>query len=502
MKGSRVTCLAMGLTVTMGCASDDLTRDELGEFSSKDAALESYVVPEGATNRPTQCFKHFVPKLLSIVPRGAPITREDGTEAIFDVSLRIRPRSVVTLLVTVSDPTEANVEPNEIEITPKDWWRPRRVIVRGVSDLLADGAVPFEVIVAPQSSDPLYARMAPAHLPFVNQDAAAFALIGDLAGGDFLSSAQDVNSDGSVVVGYGTSDRGREALKWTAAAGPTSLASAPSTAYRVNRTGSVMVGKSLDSANRAHAAVWRDGAGPQLLPYDDEEAFVRSTSTAVSGDGLVIGGSLKPWGYAETRGVLWQGTLLTELPATPSGLNEDGSVWVGSGTYFKASSNHFPLRSGVKLPFATSCLTDILCDAQAFDVSGDGRFVVGYSRVPAEYSPDPSEDGRTRAVLWDTAKETVSTLSSQQDATALAVDGNGRVVVGYAKASAAESTTQAMRWLDGTEKTIAALLDSAGVDRRGWQLTQANAVSEDGRVIVGDAVDSEGHASGWIAVLP
>jgi uncharacterized membrane protein len=523
MKGSRLAYLAVGLTLTMGCASEDVSRDNLLEFTATEDDAIQDATEDSATRtgptvgrveprpgsgahlraaRETDCFRHFVPKPLSVVTRGAPITREDGAEATIDVSLRVRPRSAVTLNITVSDPSEAVVEPANFVIPPKDWWRPRHVVVRGLSDLLADGTTPYEVIIAVQSTDPIYARLSPARLPFTNEDAAAFAPIGDLPGGDVLSSAQDVTADGTLVVGYGTSARGREALKWTAAEGPISLASAPSTVYRVNRTGQVLVGKAIDTANRAHAAVWRDGSGPQLLPYDNEEAFVRSTSTAVSGDGLVIAGSLKPWGYAETRGVLWRGTQLFELAGLPSGLTEDGAVWVGSGSYFKASSNHYALRNGAKLPFATACLTDILCDAQAFDVSNDGRYVVGYSHVPAETSPNPDEDGRIRAVRWDTTRATVDTLSSQGDAVALAISDDGRVAVGYATDPSVSETTRAMRWADGSEHAVAALLDAAGIDRQGWELTQANAVSGDGRVIVGDGVDPEGRASGWIAVLP
>lgn len=43
--------------------------------------------------------------------------------------------------------------------------------------------------------------------------------LGDLAGGSFASSAFDASADGSVVVGYGTTDLGTEAFVWDAANG-------------------------------------------------------------------------------------------------------------------------------------------------------------------------------------------------------------------------------------------------------------------------------------------
>ena len=39
--------------------------------------------------------------------------------------------------------------------------------------------------------------------------------LGDLPGGTFASSASDVNADGSVIVGRGTSANGPEAFRWT-----------------------------------------------------------------------------------------------------------------------------------------------------------------------------------------------------------------------------------------------------------------------------------------------
>ena len=46
-----------------------------------------------------------------------------------------------------------------------------------------------------------------------------------------------------------------------------------------------------------------------------------------------------------------------------------------------------------------------------------------------------------------------------------------------------------------------ALLQAAGVDIPGWQLSEATAVSADGTTIVGKGVDPNGRFQGWIADL-
>jgi hypothetical protein len=63
---------------------------------------------------------------------------------------------------------------------------------------------------------------------------AEFIPLGDLAGGDFFSSAYDVSDDGDVVVGLGRSERAQEAMIWTAATGMQPMAP-PDATYSLSR---------------------------------------------------------------------------------------------------------------------------------------------------------------------------------------------------------------------------------------------------------------------------
>ena len=58
-------------------------------------------------------------------------------------------------------------------------------------------------------------------------DAATFMGIGDLPGGDFLSSARGISADGTVVVGDSHSSSGCEAFRWTEATGIVGLGDLP-----------------------------------------------------------------------------------------------------------------------------------------------------------------------------------------------------------------------------------------------------------------------------------
>jgi uncharacterized membrane protein len=104
------------------------------------------------------------------------------------------------------------------------------------------------------------------------------------------------------------------------------------------------------------------------------------------------------------------------------------------------------------------------------------------------------------AVVWGWAAGGAATvLSSGQVAEALAVSGDGKVVVGYEQFA---QTPAAMRWTEGRSDKIADLLGQAGVAMSGWALNTARGASDDGRVIVGEGVNPEGQQEGWIAVLP
>jgi len=114
--------------------------------------------------------------------------------------------------------------------------------------------------------------------------AVSFTPLGDLPGGDFNSSADDVSADGSVVVGYSHSASGDEAFRWTREGGMVGLGDLPgddfdSSASGVSADGSVVVGLG-SSASGTEAFRWTREGGMVGL-------FV-SHASSVSADGSVV----------------------------------------------------------------------------------------------------------------------------------------------------------------------------------------------------------------------
>lgn len=85
--------------------------------------------------------------------------------------------------------------------------------------------------------------------------------------------------------------------------------------------------------------------------------------------------------------------------------------------------------------------------------------------------------------------------------TASSVSADGSVVLGFGQTSLGQ---EAFLWdeTNGMRSLQEVLSGELGLDLTGWQLTEATAVSADGRTIVGNGTNPNGFEEGWIAVVP
>ena len=278
--------------------------------------------------------------------------------------------------------------------------------------------------------------------------------LGDLSGGSFSSFAYAVSGDGNVIVGRGTSSGGNEAFRWNELDGMQGLGDLTGTlvnsqAYGVNADGSVIVGQGV-SVNGNEAFRWTSSSGMQGIG-DLSGGDFESRATDVSGDGNVIVGRSK---------------------SAASGAGYEAFVWT-------------PLNQmqGIgDLPGGTF-------NSQAHGVSLDGTVVVGQGT---------SANG-TEAFRW-TSKDQMQPLGDLAGGTfssiAYGVSSDGSTIVG---ASQSANGQEAFVWTsaDGM-RSIADILTAADVDIAGWTLSQARAVSADGRIITGWGQNPEGDTEAWI----
>ena len=174
------------------------------------------------------------------------------------------------------------------------------------------------------------------------------------------SRAYGVSGDGSVVVGWAHSTANRQrAFRWTAGGGMQDLGTLGGTwsyASGVSEDGSVVVGWAHNAANQQRAFRWTAGGGMQDLGTLGGSV---SRAYGVSGDGSVVVG----WAYnaaGQVRAFRW----------TPDGGMEDLN------------------RTYARL------LTGMSVISEAYAISPDGRYIVGYGYNAAT--------GLSEAFLLDT----------------------------------------------------------------------------------------------------
>jgi len=166
--------------------------------------------------------------------------------------------------------------------------------------------------------------------------------IGDLAGGTFESYANDVSTDGTVIVGLGHTDLGYQASRWTQSTGQIPLGDLPggnfhSSAFGVSRDGNVIVGQG-NSAQGKEAFRWTQATGMVGLGdlnggnFDSHAEDVLANGEVVVGYGHSSSGR-EAFRWTESAGIVGLGDLTGgAFESHAWGGSADGSSIVGSGT--------------------------------------------------------------------------------------------------------------------------------------------------------------------------
>lgn len=327
---------------------------------------------------------------------------------------------------------------------------------------------------------------------------------GDLS----FSRIQGLSADGSVAVGFSTSPDGLRAIRWTRSGGlealPSLLPGGPyaDVASDVSADGALIVGSTLSGAAASgglgEATSWAGGtvAG---LGFVDPSSFAQSRAVAVSADGSTIVGLSSNVGAVDFEATRWvQGrpmSLGLGSGSSATGVSSDGSTIVGSW----AGTTNALLGAFLWTERGVTELRDLaaggLLDfgATALDVSADGSRAVGWATDAFEQRP----------VLWNDAGDPTD-LGVPDDFTAglaNAISDDGSIIVGSASGLAGET---AFIWTadTGSIELAAYLKPLVGGQLAGWTLTSADAISADGLTFAGVGVNPLGVSEGWVAQIP
>ena len=340
-----------------------------------------------------------------------------------------------------------------------------------------------------------------------------FTGVGDLPGGNVLSAANGVSGDGAVVAGYSNTATGDEAIRWTQQGGLQGLGDLPggatySQARAVSADGSTIVGSST-SASGGEGFRWLAGSGPVGVGDLPGNAFF-SIASGVNTDGTVVVGHSESTNSGTLSAEAFRWTLaggiagLGDLPGSiffsvATGSSADGTRVCGYGTSTASgpsSSEASRWVQGVGM-VGLGDLAGGGFGGNAFGISADGNAIVGLSAatggVFAFRWTDPAAGGAGMESLGDLPGGSAFSRAN-------GVSADGKVVVGQ---SVGPNGMEAFVWIEG--QGIFALKNmlqnDLGLDLTGWTLEVAQAVSADGRTIVGYGPNPDGNYEGWVAHL-
>ena len=254
------------------------------------------------------------------------------------------------------------------------------------------------------------------------------------------------------------------------------------------------LGNSLEGSTIS-APMWQNG---QLSLLELVPGGAAASANAISSDGRVAVGSasLPTFKTQPARWVDGKVEPLGDIPGSNSNgtalaVSADGSVIVGRAA---ANTRAFRWMNGVMEPLPLIDEEDIEYSS-AYDISGDGRRIVGEQRHMNFLSD---------ALLWeDGVPRSLPKLPGANKSFAEAISDDGTLVFGE---SGVGFTTgiHIFMWdeSNGTRNLMEVLTD-AGVDLQGWrQLYFVEDISADGRTILGYGFNAEGEYTPFLATIP
>jgi len=326
-----------------------------------------------------------------------------------------------------------------------------------------------------------------------------FQALGDLPGGSFGSAAYSVSSDGSVIVGYGTTNNGTQACSWTQATGMVSLGNLPDNYFRCSFAGVISIDGSM---------IFGDGDSTTSLSYTESQKGFRWTSETgmmpviglygltnggvsdLSADNSVVVGSTNNQAFLWTQsgGMVGLGFLPGMTKSRAIAISDDGNTVTGSC---------WNVDNGAEITFIWT-LSEGMKDI---------GFLPGHnSSFPNAISPDGSVIAGSSSIgnieypyYWTQSKGMVSLghLPGKSTTHPLGVSTMGKIIVGVSGVRLDDGLAFIWDSIHGMRNLKTVLQSDYGIDLTGWTLQMAHAITPDGKVIIGDGKNPSGQSEGF-----
>jgi probable HAF family extracellular repeat protein len=329
---------------------------------------------------------------------------------------------------------------------------------------------------------------------------ASFQGLGDFQGGAFESAAQKVSADGSVVIGYGTTNSGQQSFRWTQNTGMVSLGNVADGSLKSNWANNISDDGAVIVGSGDPGSGWNGYMGFRWIASSGMEKFgslngsTRYEAFSVSADGSVIvgDGGLQAFRAEQSGTIEGLGVLPGRARSRAVDVSADGSVVVGSSytvaweqeQAFRWTRNEGIIGLGF-LPGSNYSFPNA--------VSPDGLVIVGTSSSTSGYP----------AFRWTKAGGMVNIgyLPGRTTAHPFDVSYNGKIIVGGSFNGPTDSRAFIWDSTHGIRDLQNVLQSEYGLNLTGWVLNTAFGISHDGNVIVGYGKNTSGQMEAFRVVL-
>jgi probable HAF family extracellular repeat protein len=330
----------------------------------------------------------------------------------------------------------------------------------------------------------------------------SFIGLGDLAGGVFSSEALSVSADGSVVVGNSATVKGPQAFIWTESSGMVSLGNVADNSFKkswankVSADGKTVVGdgdpKGAGNYNDRQGFVWTAADG--MKKFGSLDSSVSYRASAVSSDGSVIAGygGKEAFYWTKSNGIKGLGVLPGTEESEIIGLSADGSVAIGSSQnadYSNQEAIRWTESEGMKGLGHIPGTTTSTCNA----ISPDGS-VIGVTCFSISHF---------YACRWtnENGLEDLGSLPGKNITHPTGVSDKGSIIVGGGWKDGTNGQAYIWDSIHGMRDLKTVLQTEYGLNLTGWTLEVADAISPDGKIIVGTGTNPSGQKEAYRVVL-
>jgi len=317
------------------------------------------------------------------------------------------------------------------------------------------------------------------------------------------ATAHDVSDDGSIVVGTTTS----AGFRWTTdgtyevISGPAATAG---TNVAIAGDGSDITADIIDQNGKQHASLWMGGANWQQLPaFVSCDAFLLNAydidldGDVIVGLAWVAGCQAHAFRWDPVNGTIDMGTTVPNRATRANAVNDDGTVIAG----WQDQANG--TRRGCKwIDLVQSYIPNYVAPGGASHLLGESLGMTG----AADIIVGTNVFGLAGGAGWKwTAKTNTTTLLPQLAGFAgapvpAAVSEDGSMVVGSTGGN--PFLRKAVIWIDGQPQELRSYIESLGGSIAPYTtLSSANAITPDGRTIVGSG-SGPGTSRSWVITLP